>query len=150
MGVKTLGEWNETGRLFNITRYQVQKAAEKALREAAEIYYREVIRLIEEGHYSWRPLTSRWIERKGHDDFFQFTQDFKNSITIRKVKGSWSGQKLFVGASPYRTHHSGMKMDNLARVLQFTYNRPLFEPAYQNVSREINQVLAKAGVDILK
>ena len=147
---RTWGQWNKTGTMFQLARYRVKQEATDAMRECAEIYEQEIQNLIDEGHPDWAPLAYEWARKKGHDRHYMYRGDFRDMIDVRGVKGSFSGQKIYVGASPYRTHHSGLRMDVLASILENYYNRPLFLPAWERAKPKIEARMRQVGANIFR
>lgn len=146
-----LKNWDLTGHLLHVMRPRIEEESDKVMQECEQLYYNEVIRLATEGLPDWPPLTSEWVSYKGHDVFYYYKGQFlEEGIEFRRVKAAPGQEKAFIGASPYRWHRHGIRMDRLAMRLQYDYDRPLFGPAWENVKEEISRKLANIGVNILK
>lgn len=146
---RTFGDWNRIGRLLWLSEHKIQQEAVEALEDCAEIYMNEVENLIITGNPDWVPLSESWSLEKGHDRPYVYKGNFQDNMEIRRVRGKFRGQKIFVGASPYRHHYSGLRMDRMAQVLE-GYGRPLFGPAWERAEPEIRRRLESVGADILR
>lgn len=147
MGVRKTKNWDLAGKLFTVEiPALLEMGAREVMRENAEIYMEQVIEMIEEQSGSWPPLTEEWVERKqregGETDIYKFREEFLNYLKSDRskqfVKGKWAESKMFVGARDSIFHEGNGKngpisMFKLAEVLQFEYDRPLFDPAYERV-----------------
>ena len=146
---RLFGEWNQIGHLLKIADHKMKEEAKQALEECAEIYEEKVYEIIKERPDEWPELTESWVERKGHSRFYEESGEFISNIGSRGVRGSYSGEKIFVGASPWKTHKgSNLRMDVLAEILQYKYERPLFQPAWERAKPEIKKRMSQVGAEI--
>lgn len=154
MGGRTFGSWNKIGRMLKLSKFKAQEEGKEALKDCAEIYQEEVMRLIFQQPDYWKDLTDKWKRRKLREGksrrMYEYFGQFISEIDSRGVKGEFSGQKLFVGASPWKRHHSGLRMDELSEILQYKYDRPLFAPAWERAKSKVNKRLKRAGADIFR
>lgn len=145
-----LKNWDATGHLFRIMRPAIEEESDKVILECEKIYYDEVIRLATEGHPDWPDLGDKWVREKGHDVFYYQTGEFlEEGVELRRIKSGPMEERIFIGATNYKIHRTGLSMEKLAKVLQYNYDRPLFGPAWENVKYEILDKLSNIGINVI-
>lgn len=139
--------WDAVGRLITIdVPKRLEEVAKQVILENAKKYQDTVIELIENQEGGWKELSEDWLSRKdrlgGQEDIYRFRDEFLNYLkserTTQFVKGKFAGSKVFVGARAV-VGHGNINMEQLAWILQYDYDRPLFEPAFAKVESELVQ-----------
>jgi hypothetical protein len=141
--------WDAVGRLITVeVPKKLEAVARDVIMENAKRYQEAILQTIESQSGGWKELTDEWLNRKdrlgGSEEIYRFHDEFLSYLESDRarqyVKGKYAGGKVFVGARSAVTHTgSGMNMEQLAYVLQYDYDRPLFEPAFASVESELVQ-----------
>lgn len=144
------GDWDKAGKLLMLDINKFEQEAIEELEECAEEYKRIIMEMMVSGIPEWNPLNPQWVARKGNNIFFLEKGELFEGIEIRRVRGSFRGQKIYVGASPYKTHRKGFTMDDFAGIVQGRYDRPLFDPAWERIQAEVESRMTRVGAKIIK
>jgi len=145
------GRWSQTNRLFAMFSFRLRKQIEGTLQECAEMYYREIQSCVATGGYgTWPPLTEAWVRRKGHSNFYEYTNAFLQGIRVEFVERGPVNYRMFVGVRGDEMHPRGISMQSLSDVLEIGYGRPLFDLAWNRVEPVIDRKLREIGGGIFR
>lgn len=145
------GDWNRAGIFMKTLAVKIRPAFELQLYKDGEFVLEKIKGHIEAQDLQWTPLSKRTIELKGGDDTIYIeTGQLYNGLTVRRIKSSTKGSTIYVGASPWKKHKSGMSMSDLMIWLEYGTDkippRPLIRPTYE----EVKDILKDHWEDLLK
>lgn len=151
MSLTITGDWNRAGVYLRNLAVKLKPAFEAQLYEDGEFVLQKMKDHIDNQDLSWTPLAERTIELKGGDDtIYVETGALKDGLTVRRIKSTTKGSTIFVGASPWKRHPSGMKMSDLMIWLEYGTDkippRPLVEPTIE----EVEDILKNNWEDLMK
>ena len=100
---------------------------------------------------NWTPLAERTVELKGGDTTIYIeTGQLRNGLVVRRIKSSAKGSTIFVGASPWKRHESGVRMSDLMIWLEYGTDkmppRPLVQPTFE----EVQDILKEHWTDLME
>jgi len=147
------GDWKRAGVVLKNLATKIAPIAQARLYEDGEMVLEKMKGHIDAQDLNWRPLADSTIAMKNGDDtIYVQTGWLKENLSVRRLKSSVKGSTIFIGASPWKTHPSGVKFSDLMIYLEFgTVNmppRPLIRPTFEEVKKEIrkewSEVIVKA------
>lgn len=153
MSSKLYGDWKRAGVVLKNLATKIAPIAQARLYEDGEMVLEKMKGHIDAQDLNWRPLADSTIAMKNGDDtIYVQTGWLKENLSVRRLKSSVKGSTIFIGASPWKTHPSGVKFSDLMIYLEFgTVNmppRPLIRPTFEEVKKEIrkewSEVIVKA------
>lgn len=142
--LKLTGDWNRAGAYLKNLSVKLHPAFEGQLYEDGKFILDKIQKHIDSQDLSWTPLSQRTIELKGGDStIYVETGQLKNGLVVRRIKSSTKGSTLFIGASPWKRHESGMKMSDLMIWLEYGTDkippRPLIRPTIDEVKNILKE-----------
>lgn len=149
--LKLTGDWNRAGVYLKNLSIKLYPAFEGQLYEDGKFILDKIQKHIDSQDLSWTPLSQRTIELKGGDSTIYIeTGQLKNGLVVRRVKSSTKGSTLFIGASPWKKHKSGMSMSDLMIWLEYGTDkippRPLIRPTIE----EVKDILKEHWKDLMR
>ena len=145
------GDWNKAGVYLRNLAVKLKPSFEAQLWEDGQFVLQKIQEHIDNQDLNWTPLADRTIELKGGDDtIYVETGQLRDGLTVRRIKSSVKGSTLFIGASPWKKHDSGMSMSDLMIWLEYGTDkippRPLIEPTIE----EVEDILKEHWEDLMK
>ena len=155
MSLTLTGDWNKAGVYMRNLAVRLKPAFETQLYEDGQFVLEKMRDHIDSQDLSWTPLAERTIELKGGDDtIYVETGALKDGLVVRRIKSTTKGSTIFVGASPWKKHPSGMKMSELMIWLECGTDkippRPLVEPTIEEVKDILKDTWENLMEEIIK
>lgn len=151
LNLELTGDWNRAGIYMRNLAVKLKPAFEAQIYEDGEFVLEIMRDHIDSQDLSWTPLAERTVELKGGDTtIYVETGQLRNGLTVRRIKSSVKGSTVFIGASPWKRHSSGMKMSDLMIWLEYGTDkippRPLVQPTFE----EVQDLLKDHWEDLMK
>ena len=151
LNLELTGDWNRAGIYMRNLAVKLKPAFEAQIYEDGEFGLEIMRDHIDSQDLSWTPLAERTVELKGGDTtIYVETGQLRNGLTVRRIKSSVKGSTVFIGASPWKRHESGMKMSELMIWLEYGTDklppRPLVQPTFE----EVKDLLQDHWEDLMK
>ena len=151
LNLELTGDWNRAGIYMRNLAVKLKPAFEAQIYEDGEFVLEIMRDHIDSQDLSWTPLAERTVELKGGDTtIYVETGQLRNGLTVRRIKSSVKGSTVFIGASPWKRHESGMKMSELMIWLEYGTDklppRPLVQPTFE----EVKDLLQDHWEDLMK
>lgn len=151
MSLTLTGDWNRAGVYLKNLAVKLKPAFETQLYEDGEFVLQKMKDHIDSQDLSWTPLAERTIELKGGDDtIYVETGALRDGLVVRRIKSTAKGSTIFVGASPWKTHPSGMKMSELMIWLEMGTDKIPPRPLVQPTIEEVEDILKSNWEDLMK
>lgn len=136
--VSKFGDWIKAGVVMQKLSISLLPAFRSQLEEDGELVLKTVIDHINAQDLGWHPLAQRTVELKGGSSTIYVESGYlKSNLEVRKVKAPADGLTIFVGASAWKTHPSGVKFSDLMIWLEYGTDkippRPLIRPSWEEV-----------------
>lgn len=151
MSLTLTGDWNRAGVYMKNLAVKLKPSFEAQLYEDGQFVLEKMREHIDNQDLNWTPLAERTIELKGGDGtIYVETGALRDGLVVRRIKSTTKGSTIFVGASPWKRHPSGMKMSDLMIWLEYGTDkippRPLVEPTIE----EVKDLLKTHWEDLMK
>lgn len=145
------GDWNRAGVYLRNLAVKLKPAFEAQLYEDGEFVLDIMRDHIDSQDLNWTPLADRTVELKGGDStIYVETGQLRDGLVVRRIKSAVKGSTIFIGASPWKRHESGMKMSELMIWLEYGTDkippRPLVQPTFE----EVKDLLKDHWEDLMK
>ena len=142
MNLTLTGDWNKAGVYLRNLSVKLKPAFEVQLWEDGNLVLETMRGHIDRQDLSWTPLAQRTVELKGGDTtIYVDTGQLKDGLVVRRVKSTVKGSTLFIGASPWKRHASGLRMSELMIWLEYGTDklppRPLVQPTIEEVKKTL-------------
>lgn len=155
--VSKFGDWTRAGVVLQRLSVNLCPAFKAQLRDDGELILKTLQDHIDSQDLGWTPLSPHTVELKGGDTtIYVETGALRGSLEVRKVRAPANGITLFIGASAWKRHPSGVKLSDLMIWLEYGTNkmppRPLIRPTWEEVEpiiksnwRELLKDLIESG-----
>lgn len=155
MNLEMTGDWNKAGLYLRNLAVKLKPAFEAQLWEDGQMVLEKMQGHIDSQDLNWTPLAERTVELKGGDTtIYVETGQLRDGLTVRRIKSTVKGSTIFIGASPWKRHSSGMKMSELMIWLEYGTDkippRPLVEPTIEEVKDIIQDNWKELMQELLK
>ena len=151
LSLKLVGDWNRAGVYMKNLAVKLRPAFEAQFYEDGQFVLEKMRGHIDNQDLSWTPLAERTVELKGGDTtIYVETGSLRNGLTVRRIKSSTKGSTIFVGASPWKRHSSGMKMSDLMIWLEYGTDKIPPRPLVQPTLEEVEDILKSNWEDLMK
>ena len=151
LSLKLTGDWNRAGLHLKSLAIKLKPAFEAQLWEDGQFVLKTMQDHIDNQDLNWTPLAERTVELKGGDDtIYVETGQLRDGLTVRRVKSSTKGSTIFVGASPWKKHDSGMSMSELMIWLEYGTDKIPPRPLVQPTIEEVEDILKDNWNDLMK
>ena len=155
MNLEMTGDWNKAGLYLRNLAVKLKPAFEAQLWEDGQMVLEKMQGHIDSQDLNWTPLAERTVELKGGDTtIYVETGQLRDGLTVRRIKSTVKGSTIFIGASPWKRHSSGMKMSELMIWLEYGTDkippRPLVEPTIEEVKDIIQDNWKELIQELLK
>ena len=151
MNLTLRGDWNKAGVYLRNLAVRLKPTFEAQLWEDGQLVLEKMRGHIDDQDLNWTPLAERTIELKGGDDtIYVETGQLKDGLTVRRIKSSTKGSTIFIGASPWKRHDSGMKMSDLMIWLEYGTDKIPPRPLVQPTIEEVEDLLKKNWEKLMK
>lgn len=155
MHLEMTGDWNKAGLYLRNLAVKLKPAFEAQLWEDGQMVLEKMQGHIDSQDLNWTPLAERTVELKGGDTtIYVETGQLRDGLTVRRIKSTVKGSTIFIGASPWKRHSSGMKMSELMIWLEYGTDkippRPLVEPTIEEVKDIIQDNWKELMQELLK
>ena len=151
MSLQLTGDWNRAGVYLRNLAVKLKPAFEVQLYEDGEFVLDTMRSHIDSQDLNWTPLAERTVELKGGDTtIYVETGQLRNGLIVRRIKSSVKGSTLFIGASPWKRHSSGMKMSELMIWLEYGTDKIPPRPLVQPTIEEVQDILKDHWKDLMK
>ena len=155
MNLEMTGDWNKAGLYLRNLAVKLKPAFEAQLWEDGQMVLEKMQGHIDSQDLNWTPLAERTVELKGGDTtIYVETGQLRDGLTVRRIKSAVKGSTIFIGASPWKRHSSGMKMSELMIWLEYGTDkippRPLVEPTIEEVKDIIQDNWKELMQELLK
>ena len=155
MNLEMTGDWNKAGLYLRNLTVKLKPAFEAQLWEDGQMVLEKMQGHIDSQDLNWTPLAERTVELKGGDTtIYVETGQLRDGLTVRRIKSTVKGSTIFIGASPWKRHSSGMKMSELMIWLEYGTDkippRPLVEPTIEEVKDIIQDNWKELMQELLK
>ena len=128
------GSWREAGITLQNLAKNINKSAEKELKESGELVKDIIVKHIDNQDLGWKPLSPITVRIKGSDTIYVDTGLLRSNITVRGVKSKVNKSTIFIGGNPWTRHLSGLKMSELMNFMEYGTKymppRPLIRPSF--------------------
>lgn len=144
------GDWKKAGITLKRLSASLFPLAKIKLKEDGD-YILEVL----QGHIDaqdlpWVQLSESTIKQKKDGTIYVETGELRDGFVVRQVKSSNKGSTLFIGASPWKRHSSGLKMSELMLFLEYGTSRIPPRPLIRPVKEEVESYLKDSFPDLLE
>lgn len=151
MSLRLTGDWNRAGVHLRNLAVKLKPAFEAQLYEDGEFVLEKMRDHIDNQDLNWTPLAERTVELKGGDDtIYVETGQLRDGLVVRRIKSTVKGSTIFVGASPWKRHESGMKMSDLMIWLEYGTDKIPPRPLVQPTIEEVKDILKSNWEDLMK
>lgn len=151
MSLTLTGDWNRAGVYLRNLAVKLKPSFEAKLFEDGQFVLEKMKEHIDSQDLNWTPLADRTIELKGGDDtIYVETGQLRDGLTVRRIKSTTKGSTLFIGASPWKRHDSGMKMSELMIWLEYGTDKIPPRPLVQPTIEEVKDILKNHWEDLMK
>lgn len=138
LNLQMTGDWNRAGIHLRNIHVRLQPMFEAQFYEDGQFVLEKMKSHIYSQDLNWTPLAQRTVELKGGDTTIMIeTGHLVEGLVCRRIKSTIKGSTIFVGASPWKRHSSGVKMSDLMIWLEYGTDkmppRPLVRPTYEEV-----------------
>lgn len=145
------GDWNRAGVYLRNLSIKLKPAFEAKLYEDGEFVLEKMRGHIDNQDLQWTPLAERTVELKGGDTtIYVETGKLRDGLTVRRIKSSVKGSTIFVGASPWKRHESGMSMSDLLIWLEYGTDKIPPRPLVQPTIEEVESILKEHWKDLME
>jgi len=145
------GDWNRAGLWLRNLAVKLRPAFEAQLWEDGQFVLKTMQGHIDSQDLNWTPLAERTVELKGGDTtIYVQTGELRNGLTVRRIKSGVKGSTLFIGASPWKRHSSGMKMSELMIWLEYGTDKIPPRPLVQPTIEEVESILKDNWRDLMQ
>ena len=145
------GDWNRAGIYMRNLAVKLKPAFEAQLYEDGEFVLEKMRGHIDSQDLNWTPLADRTVELKGGDTtIYVETGQLRNGLVVRRIKSTAKGSTIFVGASPWKRHESGMKMSELMIWLEYGTDKIPPRPLVQPTIEEVESILKDHWEELMK
>ena len=86
----------------------------------------------------------------GDTTIYVDTGTLRNGLVVRRIKSSVKGSTIFVGASPWKRHESGVKMSELMIWLEYGTDKIPPRPLIAPTKEEVEGILHKSWKELMK
>lgn len=151
MSLTLTGDWNRAGVYLKNLAVKLKPTFEAQLYEDGKFVLEKMREHIDSQDLPWTPLAEKTIELKGGDDtIYVETGQLRDGLTVRRIKSTTKGSTIFVGASPWKRHESGMKMSELMIWLELGTDKIPPRPLVQPTIEEVEDILKDNWKELLK
>ena len=151
MSLTLTGDWNKAGVYLKNLAVRLKPAFEAQLWEDGQFVLDKMRSHIDDQDLNWTPLSERTVELKGGDTtIYVETGQLQNGLVVRRIKSTTKGSTLFIGASPWKRHDSGMKMSDLIIWLEYGTDKIPPRPLVQPTIEEVKDLLRDNWKDLMK
>lgn len=151
ISLKMIGDWKRAGIFFKKLSVRLQPAFEAELYENGQLVLKTLQGHIDKQDLKWTPLSERTVELKGGDTtIYVDTGTLRNGLVVRRIKSSVKGSTIFVGASPWKRHESGVKMSDLMIWLEYGTDKIPPRPLIAPTKEEVEGMLHKSWKELMK
>lgn len=155
--ISTYGDWKKCGVILKALSTRLFPVAQMKLYEDGKMVLEKLQGHIDKQDLPWAELKDITIKLKQDEKIYVETGYLRDNIGVRKIKSNKNDVVYFIGASPWKTHPSGVKFSDLMMYMEYGTAtqppRPLVRPTYEEVQREIKkewkdylQSIVKGGV----
>lgn len=145
------GDWNRAGLWLRNLAVKLRPAFEAQLWEDGQFVLKTMQGHIDSQDLNWTPLAERTVELKGGDTtIYVQTGELRNGLTVRRIKSGVKGSTIFIGASPWKRHSSGMKMSELMIWLEYGTDKIPPRPLVQPTIEEVESILKDNWRDLMQ
>lgn len=135
---KMFGDWKKAGVLLKKMSAGIFPFAEAQLLADGRLVLERMLEHIDNQDLNWTPLSEDTVRIKGSNQIYVDTGWLQSNLDVRRIKGALRGTKIFIGASPWKTHQpSGLKFSDLMIYLEYgtatSPPRPLVRPTWEEV-----------------
>ena len=151
ISLEMVGDWKRAGIFFKKLSVRLQPAFEAELYENGQLVLKTMQGHIDKQDLKWTPLSERTVELKGGDTtIYVDTGTLRNGLVVRRIKSSVKGSTIFVGASPWKRHESGVKMSDLMIWLEYGTAKIPPRPLIAPTKEEVEGMLHKSWKELMK
>lgn len=145
------GDWNRAGLHMHNIAARLRPEFEALMLSDGQFVLEKMRGHIDSQDLGWTPLTEHTIELKGgNSTILVETGALRDGLIVRRVKSSASGLTLFIGASPWKSHPSGMSMSQLMIWIEGGTSRMPPRPLIKPTIDEVKDILQSHWVDLMK
>lgn len=145
------GDWNRAGLYMRNLAVKLKPAFEAQLYEDGKFVLEKMQGHIDNQDLNWTPLAQRTVELKGGDTtIYVETGQLRDGLTVRRIKSSVKGSTIFIGASPWKRHNSGVKMSDLMIWLEYGTDKIPPRPLIQPTIEEVEDILKEHWKDLME
>lgn len=151
LGLKLTGDWNRAGLYMQNLAVKLKPSFEAQIWSDGHFVLEKMQGHIDSQDLGWTPLSPHTIELKGGDSTILVeTGALRNGLTVRRIKSTASGSTIFVGASPWKGHPSGMSMSTLMIWLEGGTDRMPPRPLIKPTIEEVKGILTDHWAGLMK
>ena len=151
MSLTLTGDWNRAGIYLKNLAVKLKPTFEAQLYEDGKLVLEKMRGHIDAQDLPWTPLSEKTIALKGGDDtIYVETGQLRDGLVVRRIKSTTKGSTIFVGASPWKRHESGMKMSELMLWLEVGTDKIPPRPLVQPTIEEVEDILKNNWKDLLE
>lgn len=155
ISIKKYGDWSRAGAVLRGIQVNLFPAFTAQITKDGDLILKTLQGHIDRQDLPWVPLSRKTIEMKnGNDTIYIETGWLRDNLSVRKIKSSKKDFSIFIGASPWKTHPSGVKFSDLMIWLEYGTNkippRPLIRPTWDEVEPVIKESWRGILEDVVK
>jgi HK97 gp10 family phage protein len=154
-GARLTGDWKNAGIALDWLPASMSAMAHAKLMETGELLLDRMVEHIDKQDLNWESLARYTIEKKGNDKVYVETGWLRDNLGVRRVATKPNKKRIFVGASPWKTHKpSGKKFSELMIMLEYgtedTPARPLMRPTWEEMQDEVEEIWSDALDELIR
>lgn len=136
--VSKFGQWTQAGAILQALSTNIFPAFAGKVEEDGKMVLETMQGHIDAQDLGWTPLSPHTVELKNGDSTIYVESGYlRDNLEVRRVRAPANGLTIFVGASAWKTHPSGVKFSDLMIWLEYGTDRipprPLIRPSIMEV-----------------
>ena len=151
MSLTLTGDWNRAGIHLKNIAVKLRPSFEAQFYEDGQFVLEKMRGHIDSQDLPWTPLSEKTVTLKGGDTtIYVETGQLRDGLVVRRIKSTTKGSTIFVGASPWKRHESGMRMSELMIWLEVGTDKIPPRPLVQPTIEEVEDILKSNWEDLMK
>lgn len=152
--ITTYGDWKKCGLALKALSVDMFPKVQAKLYEDGKVVVETMQGHIDKQDLPWKALAETTVKLKQDEQIYLETGYLRDNIGVRKVKSSSKDVTYFIGASPWKTHPSGVKFSDIIMYMEYGTStqpaRPLIQPTYKETQDRIRREWKDYFRDLVK